>query len=416
MERESTTHTHNDHRTIGGRDAIVVNDIYSNMRSTTRLIPSRANNLGVLLLDNPKALHALTRDMVDCADDVLREWKSDPTIKAILIKSSSKETKRASFCAGGDVKSVYLQGLEYQESTKERRERQKPEIFFRHEYKVIHKIATCIDKIPVVSFWDGLVMGGGVGLSIHGKYRVATERTLFSMPECRIGFFPDVGSMWWMTRLLQRPMANYLALTGQRLKPSDLLYTGLATHYVSSNRIEDLEHALVEANSMCEKDDQEAGDVIASVLTSFHESIPTDHCDIAINKEIIERTFTGDSVEELCFNLKEADTEFSKSALNLLKEMSPTSLKITMEGLNRGVTCKTIAEDLQMEYRMAKASVQQGSDFYEGIRSVLVDKDNSPKWKPANLEEVTDGMIYKFFSPMKNNEWTHLQEAEPSKL
>lgn len=374
--------------------------------------------MGVLLLNNPKALHALSRDMVDCAEDVLREWKNDPTIKAILIKSSLKETKRASFCAGGDVKSVYLEGVNEKQCQESETERKKPDDFFRYEYKVIHKIATCIDTIPVISFWDGLVMGGGVGLSIHGKYRVATERTIFSMPECRIGLFPDVGSMWWMTRLVDhRAIANYLALTGEQLKPADLLFTGLATHYVPSNRLEDLENALAEATTICEKDgNKNEQDAVGSVLMSFHESIPTDHCNISINKEIIETTFSGDSVEEIFANLKEANTEFSGATLEILRRMSPTSMKITMEGLDRGAQCETIEEDLRMEYRMAKACVQQGSDFYEGVRSLLIDKDNSPKWTPATLEGVTNDMIQKFFSPVAN-EWTHVQEVEPpSKL
>jgi enoyl-CoA hydratase/carnithine racemase len=374
--------------------------------------------MGVLLLNNPKALHALTRDMVDCADDVLREWKSDPSVKVILIKSSSEGTKRPSFCAGGDVKSVYLQCLDQQKYQKSGTEieRQKPEDFFRHEYSVNHKIATCIDTIPIVSLWDGFVMGGGVGLSIHGKYRVATERTIFSMPECRIGLFPDVGSMWWMTRLLKlRSTANYLALTGQHMKPADLLYTGLATHYIPSNRLDDLEYALAEATNICEKEgNKNEKDAVANILMSFHESIPTDHCNLEINKEIIERTFSEDSIEEIFVNLEESNTEFARSTLEVLRKMSPTSMKVTMEGLHRGSKCKNIEEDLKMEYRMAKACIQPGSDFYEGIRSVLIDKDHSPKWTPATLGEVTDDMVQKFFSPIEN-EWTHIQ-GEPSKL
>mmetsp|Transcript_12550 Transcript_12550/g.26560 ORF Transcript_12550/g.26560 Transcript_12550/m.26560 type:complete len:378 (+) Transcript_12550:74-1207(+) len=377
------------------------------MRFTTKLLPSRTNNLGVLLLNNPKPLHALTRDMVDCMGDVLGEWKNDPTLKVILIKSSSKGLKRPAFCAGGDVKSVYMQGLDVQNQPG--KEAEKPEDFFRYEYKVNHEIATCIDTIPIVSLWDGIVMGGGVGISIHGKYRVATERTVFAMPECRIGLFPDVGSMWWMTRLLkQRSVANYLALTGEQMEPADLLYTGLATHYIPSNRLEDLEYALAEASNKNERD------VVASILMSFHESIPIDNCHLAVNRDIIKSTFGAESVEELFVNLDEADTEFTKSALDTLKQMSPTSMKVTMEGLNRGAKCRTIGDDLIMEYRMARAFVQPGSDFYEGIRSVLVDKDHSPKWKPATLEEVTDNMVQKFFSPIEK-EWTHIQ-TDPSKL
>ena len=384
------------------------------MRSTTKLLPSRTKNLGVLLLNNPRALHALTREMVDCLDDVLRAWKNDPTLEAILIKSSSKETKTLAFCVGGDMKSVYTQGLQQHQQQKEP-EQPPPEDFFRHEYKVNHDIATCIDTIPIISLWNGFVMGGGVGISIHGKYRVATEKTILSMPECRIGLFPDVGSMWWMTRRLkQHAVANYLALTGKQIGPADLLYTGLATHYIPSSRLEDLEHALAEATASENEDNTIKNDVVASILMSFHESIPTDHCYLAINKQIIESSFGGESVEDIFTNLKEANTEFSRSTLETLEKMSPTSMKVTMEGLKRGASCKTIGEDLQMEYRMAKACVRPGLDFYEGIRSVLIDKDHSPKWNPSTLEEVTDDMIQEFFAPIEN-EWTHIQ-SEPSRL
>uniref|UniRef100_A0A7S4AEG2 3-hydroxyisobutyryl-CoA hydrolase n=1 Tax=Pseudo-nitzschia australis TaxID=44445 RepID=A0A7S4AEG2_9STRA len=380
------------------------------MRFTTKLIPSRTHNMGILLLNNPKALHALTRDMVDCMDDVLREWKNDPTLRAILIKSSSEETKRAVFCAGGDVKSVYMQCLDHHKQQTKGREKSPPEDFFRHEYKVNHGLATCIDTIPIVSLWDGLVMGGGVGISIHGKYRVATEKTIFSMPECRIGFFPDVGSMWWMTRILKRrAVANYLALTGQQMTPADLTYTGVATHYIPSDRLEDLEYALAEATKS-----KNEGDVVASILMSFHELIPTDQCNLAINKQIIESTFNGETLDEIFTNLKRANTEFTRSTLEILEKMSPTSMKVTMEGLKRGTGCNTIEEGLQMEYRMARACIRPGMDFHEGIRSLLVDKDHSPNWNPTTIEEVTDDMVQEFFAPI-DNEWTHIQ-TEPAKL
>ena len=147
---------------------------------------------------------------------------------------------------------------------------------------------------------------------------------------------------------------------------------------------------------------------------SFHEFIPTDQCNLATNKKIIEQTFRAATVEEIVENLKEANTEFSISTLETLKQMSPTSMKVTMEGLNRGAKCKSIGEDLRMEYRMAKACIQPGSDFYEGIRSVLIDKDHSPKWSPATLEEVTDDMIQEYFAPI-HDEWKPSRD-EVSKL
>jgi enoyl-CoA hydratase/carnithine racemase len=366
--------------------------------------------------------------MVDCLQDVFQQWKVDPSLNAILIKSSSEETKRQAFCAGGDMKSVYNQGLQYHQQQQQPTSSSSsssalppPEDFFYHEYKVNYDIANFNKFVPIVSLWDGVVMGGGVGISIHGKYRIATENTILSMPECGIGFFPDVGSMWWMTRMLKRPeLAKYLALTGYRMEPADLAYTGLATHYIPSNQLEDLEYALAEATvgSKNDDDDDKEGkegdmDVFAGVLMSFHKMIPTDHCNLKINKETIENTFNGETVEEIFSNLKKVDTEWTKSTVKILEKMSPTSMKITLEGLKRGAECKSMVEDLQMEYRMAKACVRPGMDFYEGIRALLVDKDHSPKWNPSTLEEVTDGMIEEYFSPI-DKEWLNRhQKTEP---
>ena len=183
-------------------------------------------------------------DMIHCFQDVFAEWHKDDTLKAILLTASKP---RGPPCSGGDVKKVYeagiapgggglhgkgTPGLETSE-------------FFRQEYIVNHAIATW-DR-PQISLWDGVVMGGGAGISIHGKYRVSTENTMFAMPETGIGLFPDVGSMYWMPRMLQPGVARYLALTGARLKAPDLLYTGLATHYVPSKRLGDLKEALIQA-------------------------------------------------------------------------------------------------------------------------------------------------------------------------
>ena len=246
------------------------------MRFTTHLLPSRSGNLGILLLNNPKPLHALNLDMMHCLQDVLQQWYRDDTLAAVLVKASNSETKIPAFCAGGDVKQVYLSGLK---TTTEGDEQQHGQgvpgldtaEFFRQEYYANHMLATA--NKPQISLWDGLVMGGGVGISIHGRYRVATEQTVWAMPETAIGLFPDVGSLFWMPRLLTAGMANYLALTGVRLKAPDLIATGIATHYVPSDRLEELEDALVKAST--QNDPTEAAtpsDAMAPVLMSFHET------------------------------------------------------------------------------------------------------------------------------------------------
>lgn len=243
------------------------------------------------------------------------------------------------------------------------------------------------------------------------------------MPETALGLFPDVGSMYWMPRLLSRPMANYLALTGERIRAHDLVSFGLATHYVPSSELTNLEEALVQATLSVppsswqqQQQQQPAKSTVASanaavntVLQSFQR--PTEATEDSIlsnHQDIIERCFDADTVEGIVKNLQEGTTEFEQATLQTLQQMSPTSLKLTLEGLRRGVEeCTTLAQDLQMEYRMAKACVTMSippnnhrSDFYEGVRSILVDKDRNPQWNPARLEDVTDAHVESFLAPV----------------
>jgi 3-hydroxyisobutyryl-CoA hydrolase len=376
------------------------------IRFTTKLLPSRSGNLGICVLNNPKPLHALNLEMSHCLQDVLQEWYADETVAAVLLKSS-KESKVPAFCSGGDVKSVYMAGIEGTGHGQGIPDLPTAE-FFRHEYNVNHALATATK--PQISLWDGIVMGGGVGLSIHGKYRVATENTVFAMPETGIGLFPDVGSMYWMPKMLSEGVAVYLALTGKRLKAPDLLYTGLATHYVSSSKLEELEDALVSA---CHhfKPTKITANAVAPVLMSFHEFPKDDPREsmLAKQRQVIDDVFgvLSDSkrggVEDIVDALQKLDTDFGRETLATLDKMSPTSLKLTLEGLRRGSKMESVGEDLQMEYRMSQSCMRPGSDFYEGIRAVLVDKDHAPVWNPASLKDVTDEMIESYFAPLEHD-------------
>jgi enoyl-CoA hydratase/carnithine racemase len=362
------------------------------MRFSTQLLPSRSGNLGILQLNNPKALNALTMGMIECMQDVLAEYHESDSLKAILIKAT--EAKRPAFCSGGDVKGIYedtLAGSQENLATN----------FFREEYKVNYAIATW--GKPQIALWDGIVMGGGVGISIHGKYRVSTEKSLFAMPETAIGFFPDVGSLWWMPRLLMPGTARYLALTGARLNAPDLLYSGLATHYIPSARLGELEKALVDATNK-----EETGDMVAAVLMSFHEEPPTKPQDsfLAQHKRSINTAFEkANTIEDIMLGLADLDNEFSKETLKIMETMSPTSLKVTLEGLKRGGYTNSIGEGLQMEYRISQAFMKDGSDFYPGIRSTFVDKGSTPEWSPAKLEDVTEDMVESYFATVADNEW-----------
>jgi enoyl-CoA hydratase/carnithine racemase len=342
--------------------------------------------------------------MIRCLSPTLDVWQSSPTkgpVRATLMIGSSYENKSGKtkpiFCAGGDVKSIYLNPTSLAST------------FFQEEYQLNYKIATQPKHIPQVSIWDGIVMGGGVGLSIHGTYRVATENTIFAMPECNIGLYPDVGGSWWIPRLTKLyntnsnhhqvgGVGNYLALTGARLKAEDLIYTGIATHYIKSNQIDELRKCLIAATEI--DDDSNNDDCVANVLQSFHqESFEESY--LSTNRIDIDYAFHGkDTVEEIYSSLESLvheESKFATTTLATLKTMSPTSLKVTLEGLKRGAKAQSIAEALQMEYRIVMHMMKEGSDFYEGIRAALVDKDGRPNWNPTNLADVTNEMVNKHF-------------------
>lgn len=378
------------------------------MSLTTKLLPSRSSNLGILQLNNPSALNALTIDMVRALNAVLPQWHSDPTLRATLMDGA--HGKRPAFCAGGDVRSVYESGQT--EGTPSEHGYGKNGLltadFFREEYLMNYRVATQDhSNCPQISIWDGVVMGGGVGCSVHGKYRVATEHTLFSMPETAIGLFPDVGGMWWLPRL-RGGLGPYLALTGKRLGASDLMYAGIATHYIPSTRLEELHIALVDATNT-----EGEGDCVAGVLLSFHEEVDKLDSFLAKNRDGIDRAFENKAaIEDIVISLESLETDFGKETLATLTKMSPTSLKVTLEGLRRGAELPDIGAVLRMEYRMSQGFMREGSDFYEGIRAVLVEKDHSPKWNPGSLEELTEDTIQTYFGSLGENELSLESDAD----
>lgn len=388
------------------------------VRFTTKLIPSRSSNVGIFQLNNPAALHALTLDMIECFQDILPQWLADDTLRCILVKASP-DTKRPVFCAGGDVKACYLSGQNEPGPHGTGHAGLASAEFFRHEYTVNYLLAT--SPKPQVSLWNGLVMGGGAGISVHGRYRVATEHAILAMPETSIGLFPDVGSMYWMPRLLPDSLAVYLALTGYRCRPDDLVYTGLATHHVEARHLDALEQALVEAST---QPSTSSACPVAPVLLRFHtlpQSNPQESF-LAQNRAAIDHVFGGllaqdasRGVQDIVTILESMDTEFASSTLKTLQSMSPTSLKVTLEGLRRGALMTSIADDLVMEYRMAQAFMRPGSDFYEGIRAALIDKDQSPQWRPRTLTEVTDAHVAEYFSALEY-EWKPPATPASSKL
>ncbi|XP_050715797.1 3-hydroxyisobutyryl-CoA hydrolase, mitochondrial-like isoform X1 [Eriocheir sinensis] len=335
---------------------------------------------GVITLNRPKALNALNHDMIQLIHPRLKEWES--TKSMVIIKGMGEKA----FCAGGDVRAIVETAGQPNAIG---------EYFFRDEYILNCLIGTL--HIPYIALIDGITMGGGVGLSVHGQYRVATERTVFAMPETGIGLFPDVGGSHFLPRLGGR-LGMFLALTGHRLKGRDVLKAGIATHVCDGARIEELEESLLSLQSPYPED-------IAAVLEKFHEESTFNKGEPFSLQSVlpkIQSCFTGASVEEIFGNLEKNGSEWAEKQLKILKKMSPTSLKVTFEQLERG-THLTLQECLAMEYRIVKR-IYKGHDFSEGIRAVLVDRDNNPQWKPKNLEEVTTEVVEEHFAPLPEEE------------
>ena len=314
------------------------------------------------------------------------------------------------FCAGGDVKTVCdeLKSLPSNVVGTGHRGHVHAD-FFRTEYEMNYLLGT--SKIPQISFWDGIVMGGGVGVSVLGKFRVATEKTMFAMPETMIGLFPDVGSSSWLPKIRPAGLGLFIGLTGVRLFASDLLYAGIATHYVPSARLPALEEALA---ALRPSDTTHAHELIDELLREFGRGEVPDQNKAVLQTraEIISRIFGKEAAPEsdsvstaaiarICSSLQqEADggCAWSTSTLATLKKMSPTSLCLTHMQLQRG-NALDLKACLEMEFRLVLRCMS-APDFREGIRALLVDKDNSPRWQPSDLAAVSERTILGFFAPL----------------
>ncbi|XP_069790777.1 3-hydroxyisobutyryl-CoA hydrolase, mitochondrial isoform X2 [Narcine bancroftii] len=331
---------------------------------------------GVITLNRPKALNALNLSMIRQIYPQLKKWEQDHETSLIVIKGAGEKA----FCAGGDIRAVTEAGKVGDRLAED---------FFQEEYVLNNAIGNC--QIPYVALIDGIMMGGGVGLSVHGHFRVATEKTLFAMPETGIGLFPDVGGGYFLPRL-EGKLGLFLALTGFRIKGRNVHEAGVATHFVKSEKIQALEKDLVSLKSPSKED-------VADLLNSYHvKSKDDDKFVLAEHMDKINRLFKVNSVEEIIENLKEDGSPFALQHLEILKKMSPTSLKITFQQLEEGAR-KNLSEVLIMEYRLSQACMR-GHDFYEGVRAVLIDKDQNPKWKPATLEEVTEEYLSSCFKSL----------------
>lgn len=343
---------------------------------------SISDGIGTIMLNRPKTLNALTMNMINEMRLNFTRWLDDKNIRAIVIKGAGDRA----FCAGGDVRAVRQSIIEHKGEDAS----DLAKTFFFEEYILNHQIHTC--KKPYIAFIDRVCMGGGVGLSVHGSHRVATERTLVGMPETTIGLFPDVGGAWFLSRL-PGETGTFLALTGTPVGAADCLALGIATHLVNSRNLGEIERELHKKDLI-----DQPHLTIEAMLGRY--SLNLDETPIFDMKPEIDRCFSANSMEEIIDRLSGTETEFSEQALESLSKKSPTSLKVTLEQIRRGGVAKNFAETMQMEYRMSQ-HFALGHDFPEGVRALLVDKDHKPNWDPDKIEDVSDSLVKSYFGPVK---------------
>ncbi len=352
------------------------------MNAEPELLIDRRRPLILVTLNRPKALNALSRAMCVELLERLVSWEEDPGVAAVVIRGAGERA----FCAGGDVVAIY-------ESA--RGDGRVAADFFHAEYRMNRALYHFAK--PVISLVDGLVMGGGVGISAHGSHWVATERTLFAMPETGIGLFPDVGGSYFLPRLPDA-LGTYLGLTGARIKAADCRFTGIASDYCESGQLDALVEALATADWA---DDLEA----TATRVLAEAAADPGPAPLAEQAEAIARCFSQDTVEGIVAALEAEDTAWAEETRRgLVERCSPTSLKLTLRQLRQGLALD-FDQAMVMEYRLARACVA-GHDLAEGIRAAVIDKDRTPKWRPATLDAVTDEMVAAHFSARDDGDLT----------
>jgi enoyl-CoA hydratase len=339
--------------------------------------------IGHISLNRPKALHALTLPMCHAMSAALAEWAADDGIKAVILDHAEGR----GFCAGGDI--AFLRDSALNDGGAGGRK------FFHDEYQLNHQMHAYAK--PIVAFIDGITMGGGVGISQPAKFRVATENTRFAMPETGIGLFPDVGGGWYLSRLGGR-LGQFLALTGARLDGSECLWTGLATHYVPHEMLEDLKARI-----------HDHPDRIAGILSEPVGTPPKAR--IEANADKIIKHFASDRYEDILASLEaaaEAGDDWAMKERDTLGTKSPQTCKVALRQLAESAGLTDFADNMRMEYRIA-SRVLTRPDFAEGVRAVIVDKTGDPKWNPATPEEVTEALLDAIFAPLPaEEEWKPL--------
>jgi enoyl-CoA hydratase len=328
--------------------------------SDTSVIATRDGRIGRLLLNRPKSLNALDLPMIHALATALDGWRDDPAVECVVIDSASDRA----FCAGGDIRAIRAHALAGETADVEQ--------FFADEYALNAAIADY--PKPYVALIDGICMGGGIGVSVHGTYRVATEAAVFAMPETAIGMFPDIGATFVLPRL-PGALGTYLGLTGARMQGADAVHAGLATQFVRRERIAGLRDALVRDG--------------ARAVAAFAEALPPFR--LALHRAAIDACFSADTVPDIIARLEAQGGEWAAETLATLRAMSPSSLCWSLAAIRRGATLSLHAA-LGAELRLTR-HVTRHPDFAEGVRAMVVDKDRQPRWTPASIAAVNPADI-----------------------
>lgn len=345
--------------------------------------------IGLITLNRPKALNALTLEMILEIGRQLREWAANSAVSAVVIRGAGDRA----FCSGGDIRAIWEDGKAMREGRGEGRIARN---FFREEYRLNRQIK--VFPKPYIALIDGITMGGGVGVSVHGSHRVTTERTLFAMPEAGIGLFPDVGATYFLPRM-PGYTGRYIGLTGARLQAGDLHYLGIGTGHVPSDKLDALVEDFAKADWSTDADPYK----LADDITAGHE-IKVDPPILAQHRELIDRAFQHERVEEVFADLEADGSEFAAAAIKSMRGLSPTSLKVTLAQLHKGVEL-SFDDAMRLEFRITRALLND-HDVYEGIRAAVIDKDRSPKWSPASLEGVSEADVDRHFAELGDDELT----------
>lgn len=343
------------------------------MSDQNHLIIEHRGSIGLITLNRPEALNALSLGMIRGIREVLAQWRDQDDIHMIVFQGAGDRA----FCAGGDVKKVYEAGIGITDTD---HKATLAKVYFAEEYRMNREMHHY--PKPLIAFMNGITMGGGFGVAGACAIRVASEKTIFAMPEVGIGLFPDVGSMYTLTRCPRRT-GFWLALTGETIRAADMLPMGIATHYIPSDRF-----------ATCLEQMVELGD--ASILDQFSDTPDPADAKIFPHEMEIDEWFGSDKAETILGNLDRAGTPLAEYTARIMRTRSPTSLKLTLAYLLKmqGADFNAVTA---MDYRLA-IRCMLGDEFYEGIRAALIDKDKSPKWNPPTLAGVNNDVIENYFA------------------